>query len=128
MSLGIDVKQEMDTLVSLIGKVQRGEFEPMEFPDTGVQTITTADEGLTEICMENGTCKQITVPREVLAATDEEFDAHLADVLNTALDEHRQAVHNTLLEAGGAPGIFSELWQAQAYLLSAMGMQMEEQR
>lgn len=128
MSLGIDVKQEMDTLVSLIGKVQRGEFESMEFPETGVQTITTADDGLTEVFVENGACKQIMMPREVLTAPDAEFDAHLVEVLNAALDEHRQAVHNTLLEAGGAPGIFSELWQAQAYLLSAMGMQMEEQR
>lgn len=128
MSLGIDVKQEMDTLVSLIGKVQRGEFEPMEFPETGVQTITTADEGLTEVCVENGACKQIMMSREALTAPDAEFDAHLVEVLNAALDEHRQAVHNTLLEAGGTPGIFSELWQAQAYLLSAMGMQMEEQR
>ena len=118
----------MDTLVSLIGKVQRGEFEPMEFPDAGVQTITTADEGLTEICMEDGSCTQIMMPHELLTAPDAEFETHLVEVLNRALDEHRQAVHNTLLEAGGTPGIFSELWQAQAYLLSAMGMQMEEQR
>lgn len=128
MSIGIDVKQEMDHLISLISKVESGDFPTMEFPEGGVETITTADDGMTEILMADGGCKQVTLPREVLEAPDAEFDSHLVSVLNEALEEHRQAVHNTLLEAGGMPGIFSELWQAQAYLLSSMAMQMEEQR